>query len=238
MRVIYYLAFLGALVLTLGQAFSAQDSPELKPLIDKILKAHGGEAKLNGLQAFVEKTKTTLPGGKTTTWDRYIQLPDQMRQESEFELQGKRVKCVLVFAGDNGWRKMEGEPAMPYRAAFKGRKDPLHHAGPRLWLRLKDPAYTVTPFGDVKVGNRAAFGIMLKSALGPEEKLFFDKQSGLLIKSEQSQLETFYDAYQPADSIPIARKITRKQDGKTTQEIEVVEFKVVEKLDGKLFEKP
>ncbi len=248
MRAIYSVALLGVLGLTFTQALAGEKPAELKPLVDKILKAHGGEKKLRDLQAFVEKTKTTAPNGAFTTLARYIQLPDQTRLESEFELQGKRVKCAIVFAGDSGWRKMEGQPTEPYRAAYKGKMDPLKYAGPRAWLRLLDPTGKLTPIGETKVGDRPAFGIMLKSGTDPEEKMFFDKATGLLIKVEKtlsypklnkSELhETFYDEYQTVDGIPFARKITKRVDGKTTQQVEILEFSVVDKLDAKLFEKP
>jgi hypothetical protein len=196
----------------------------------------------------VEKTKTTSPDGKFTTWDRYIQLPDQMRQESEFEISGKRVKCVLVFAGENGWKKTDAEPTQDYRAAFKGKKEPLKYAGPRAWLRLLDPAYQLTALDETKLGDRPAFGILFSFGKDPAEKFFFDKATGHLLKEEKTLLypstgkiefyETFYDDYQATAGIPVARKIIKKRDGKTIQQIEITEFSIVEKLDSKLFEKP
>jgi hypothetical protein len=241
MRTICSVVFLGVLSLTFGQAIAGEKPAELEPLVEKVLKAHGGEKKLRGVHAFVEKTKTTVPSGAFTTTDRYIQLPDQTRLESEFELGGKRVQCAIVFAGDSGWRKMEGQPAEPYRAAYKGKIDPLKYAGPRAWLRLKDPGHTLTRLPDTKVGERPAFGIALQSGNNPVERMFFDNETSLLIKVEKNISyveETVYEDYQAVDGIPVARKITRKRDGKTTHLIEVVEFKVADKLDARLFQRP
>jgi hypothetical protein len=225
-----------------------QEGGELEPLIDKVLKAHGGEAKLRGLRAFVEKSKTTPAGGPASTVDRYHQLPDRTRLESEFEVAGKRVKCRTVYAGDRGWRKTDDQPTVPLRSPYAGRKEPLEYAGPRAWLRLKDPAATLAPLGETKVGDRAAFGILLKSAGAPEEKLFFDKEGGLLLKAEQAinypqrgesvREETYYEDYRAADGIPVARKVTRKRDGKTAAVTEVTEFRVADKLDAQLFREP
>ncbi len=220
---------------------------QLKLLVKKIVTAHGDAKRLEAVRAFLEKTKSTAPSGSITTLDRYIQLPNQSRQESEFDLGDKGVKCVLVFAGDNGWRKMEGDVAQPYRAASKGKKAPLKYAGPRAWLRLLDPAYKLTSLGETKVNDRPAFGIQLSVGTDPPEKLFFDKVTGLLLKEEKTLRytdgrlelhETFYADYQPDKGIPIAHKITKTLDGKTIQQIEVTEFKIVDKLDAKLFEKP
>jgi hypothetical protein len=248
MRAICWLACPGVLALALARPAPADDSAELKPLVDRVLKAYGGEAKLSGLQAYVEKTKITVPDGPTATLARYVQLPDQTRLESESELGGKRVKCEIVYAGDSGWKHTEGQPTVPHRSPFTGRKEPLKYAGPRAWLRLKDPAYTLAPLGASKVGDRSAFGIGVKSPDAPEERCFFDQESGLLLKVEQTTgypqgkqsvvEETYYAGYKTTDGIPVAREITRKRDGKTTQQIEVVDFKVAEKLDAQLFQKP
>ena len=248
MRATCWLACPGVLALTLAQPAPAEDPAVLKPLVDKVLKAYGGEPRLNSLRAFVEKTKTTAPSGTTSTLARYLQLPDRARLESEFELQGKRIKCVIVYAGDSGWKHTEGQPAVPHRSPFTGRKEPLKYAGPRAWLRLKDPAYALAPLREMKVGDRPVSGIGVKAPTAPEEKCFFDKQTGLLLKVEQLLSaspgtppvleETFYGNYQAVEGIPVARAITKKRDGRTIQQIEVVEFTVAEKLDAQLFRKP
>ena len=248
MRAILWRTCLGVLALAPAQPAPAEDSAELKARIDKVLNAYGGEKKLAGLHAFVEKTKITAPNGPTSSLARYVQLPDQTRLESEFELQGKQVKCRIVYAGDNGWKHTEGQPTVRQRSPFTGRKEPLKYAGPRAWLRLKDPAYALAPLRDTKVGDRPVFGIGVKAPTAPEEKCFFDKETGLLLKVEQLVSaspgtpavleETFYRSYQAVEGIPVARAITKKRDGKIIQQIEVVEFKVAEKPDAQLFRKP
>jgi hypothetical protein len=117
MKAIFWLTCLGVLALARAQPAPAEDSVELQPLIDKVLNAYGGETKLKGLQAFVEKTKMAAPQGPTARLVRYVQLPDQTRLESEFELQGKQVKCRIVYAGDNGEahrRPAHGAPVFPF----------------------------------------------------------------------------------------------------------------------------
>jgi hypothetical protein len=242
------MAFPGALALALAWPAHAADPAELKPLIDRVLTAYGGESKLRGVQAYVEKTAFTGPDGPNATLVRYVQLPDRLRLESEFESQGKRVKCALVYAGSSGWKHMEGQPTIDRRSPFKGRSEPLRYVGPRAWLRLKDPAYTLTPLGEATVGDRRVFGIGLKPPNDREEKHFFDKESGLLLKVERTLSypagkppvleETLYSRYEVVDGIPVAREITNKEGGKTTQRIEVVEFRFAQELDARLFQKP
>jgi hypothetical protein len=92
---------------------------------------------------------------------------------------------MIVYAGDSGWKHTEGQPTLVQRSPFAGRKEPLKYAGPRAWLRLKDPAYSLAPLRGTKIGNRPVFGIGVKAPNAPEEKCFFDKETGLLLKVEQ-----------------------------------------------------
>jgi hypothetical protein len=251
MRAICWLTYPGMLALTLARPAPAQGPAELQPLINRVLEAYGGETRLSRLQAFVERTKVTAPDGHLiSTLDRYTQLPDRIRVESEFEVQGKRVRCAMVYAGDRSWRHTEGQPTVPHRSSFKGRREPLKYAGPRTWLRLKAPAYTLRLLDETKVGDRLVFGIGVKSPDASEERCFFDKETGLLVKVEQTLSfsypagkppvleETLYSRYEAVDGIPIARAITKKSDGRTTQQIEVVEFRVADRLNAELFQEP
>jgi hypothetical protein len=50
--------------------------------------------------------------------------------------------------------------------------------------------------------------------------------------------ETLYGGYRAVEGIPIARAITKKSDGRTIQQIEVVEFRVADQLNAELFQEP
>jgi hypothetical protein len=50
--------------------------------------------------------------------------------------------------------------------------------------------------------------------------------------------EVLYGDYKEVKGIPIAHKIVNKSGGSVTSEVEVVEFKIVDELDAKLFQKP
>jgi hypothetical protein len=113
---------------------------------------------------------------------------------------------------------------------------------------LKDPAYALVPLGETRVGDRPVFGIGVKALNAPEERCFFDKETGLLLKVEQVVSapqdkqavveEALYGNYKAVEGIPVARAITKKRDGNIMQQIEVVEFRVAERLDAQLFQKP
>lgn len=247
MHPIRWAALAGSFFLMMSSFAPAEENKELQALIDKVLKAHGGETKLSQLEAFIEKTRTTGPKGQVTTMNRYVHLPDKLRMESEFDVGDKRVKCAIIYNGNQGWKKQEDKATELRPSPFTGVKDPQKFSGPRIWLRLRDPAYTPSLLEETKVGDRPAVGIKL-SGKGREERLFFDKQTRLLLKAEETltfgqgkeaiTVETLYSDYQEIAGIPIAHKTTKKTKGEVTSETEVVEFKVADKLDEKLFGQP
>jgi hypothetical protein len=259
----------------LGSPGPAQEPTNLKPLIDKVLKAHGGEAQLRQLTAFTEKTKTRRSGSESTS-EVFVQLPERLRQVSSAVGAVGPRKTISVYNGDQSWTKTT--PGRSETVAKKLTKmdvaawqASLKFRGPRRLLRLTDPASELAWLGEVMVGDRTAVGIQLTFKIGPgekwfldketgserakvvrltrahEENLFFDKETGLLTKTEhtavnvngtKSLIETLYSDYKETDGIMIARKATVKTSGQVTEESEVVEFKVVDKLDDSLFQKP
>ena len=76
--------------------------------------------------------------------------------------------------------------------------------------------------------------------------LFFDKENGLPVKmlakvvffNEEFTQETTFANYKEFGKIKKATKIENKRDGEKFQELEVTEFKVLDKVDPKLFEEP
>ena len=85
---------------------------------------------------------------------------------------------------------------------------------------------------------------------GPEGKTFtlaFDKQSSLPIRLEAKVFgfqgaevtqETTYSAYKEFNGIKRPTRIETKRNGEPFGDIKVLEFKALEKVDPKTFEKP
>ena len=102
----------------------------------------------------------------------------------------------------------------------------IPYEGPRSILRLrarqKNPACQFTTTGEGTVEGRPAVGLRMKLEGGPEATWYFDKESGLLLKTEQrtkrfegedSVVETLYGDYQTLGGFPMARKVTSLRDG-------------------------
>jgi hypothetical protein len=240
-------AFLAAAPLLLVGAAGADDRAALKPLIDKAVKAAGGE-KMTGLKAWTHAVRFQSPDGGTSIVRQFVQLPDLRRIEQESEVDGKKIVRVHVVAGDRGWRK---EPdgtvkVMPDRAVPDFTRF-LEATGFRQVLVLTDPGRTLSPLGESKVGDRTVVGVKVVRAKGHEERLYLDKESGRLVKvvsaskpqdGKEVLNEWSYEDFKEVDGIFLPYKRVHRRGGEVVTVAEVVEFEAADKLDPKLFEKP
>jgi RNA polymerase sigma factor (sigma-70 family) len=235
----------------------------VKSQIARVLKAHGGEESLGKLKTFTLKVKTSrvLDGvisDDNTDHHFYVQLPDKVR--AELNVAGRETgKIIAVKNGDKKWRKINDGEAADYE--FSG-EDLTKYLGPRAILRLNDPAMEVSVLGERMVGDtgsvfgdRAAICVKVarkdrkgfsplhfdRSGLVNEVRLYFDKDSNLLLKEEWDahnlHFEIFCAGYKMVNGVAVAQKLVQRTDGGVNYRSEV-EFNVVDKLDAKLFQKP
>ena len=134
------------------------------------------------------------------------------------------------------------EPTREYWLDF------LSYFGPRAVLRLKDASYRLKGLDEIDVSFRPALGFQLTPAatatsskpfVGPERKLYFDKESGLLVMELQSPRDVLYGAHQALQKITWAYKWAEKTN-KEQERIRsaIREIKIEDKLDFELFQKP
>src|SRR6516165_3297767 len=95
-----------------GMAARAQE-PRPEEIIDKAIRAHGGEEKLAGLSAITLKERQVYPDA--ATWDAQIvvQLPGRYRSERTISSGGKSSTSLIVLDGDQGWMK-SNDVVTPY----------------------------------------------------------------------------------------------------------------------------
>jgi RNA polymerase sigma factor (sigma-70 family) len=232
-----------------GEA-SKEKPPEEDPrlLIDRVLNACGGEGRLRRLNAFTEKVKDMEAFGGTSTSEYFVQLPDKLRIVTERQADGKKETVIVVWNGQQQWRTKDGVEVEPEHPLDYW-KDFVRFFGPRAVLRLKAPECRVRllPSG-VQVHRTPVTGLGVHK--GPMSRdlslfLYFDEKTGLLLKQEDNldDTEIVYEDYKTFDGLPVARKVTYsvKTRGVTSQvtgKSEVIEFKVRDELDARLFQRP
>jgi hypothetical protein len=227
------------------------DDKEATAILDKAIKAMGGEEKLAKVKATTWKAKgklSVLGNESDVTVEVTTQDLDHARQEFEAELGGNKVTFLSVLAGDKGWMKFADRKMEMNKMLLANQKRDLYlQVLPITLVQLKGKDFKVATAGEEKIDGKAAVGIKVKAPDDKDFTLFFDKESGLPVKivanvmsfqNQEVKQETTFSNYKEFNGIKKATKIESKRDGEKFQELELTEFKVLDKADPKTFEEP
>ena len=246
-------ALLVSAILSAGLAGSARaDDQEVKAILDKAIKALGGEEKLKKAEAYSEKHKGTLTfGGNDSefTTERTVQGVDRVRAEFESEFNGNKFKFLMVLDGDKAWGRF-GDATMPLDETGLAReKQNLYlAAAPVTLLPLKGKGFQLEAAGEEKIADKPALVIKGTGPDGKEFSLAFDKDSGLPVRlvakkvlgfqGDEFTLEVSFADYKEFGGLKRATRTQQKRDGETFLKQELTEFKPLEKVDAKTFAEP
>jgi hypothetical protein len=162
---------------------------------------------------------------------------------------GVQFKFVAVCDGKKGWRRINDDVTeMSEEQLAEQKHGQYHGAVVSLAPLLKDPDYKFTLLGESKVEGKPAVGVRVAKPGRRDVSLYFDKDTGLLVKSEsrgkdvdrdmEFTQETLYADYKDFGGVKHPTKQTIKRDGALFLENEVLELKPAEKLDDSVFSKP
>jgi hypothetical protein len=244
--------FLGAvLVAVLAVGPARADEKDAQAVLDKAIKALGGAEKLGAVKAATWKGKGKINfGGNESEFalTSTAQGLDNFKSEFEGEFGGNKVTGVTVLAGDKGWRKF-GDMGMDLdKDGVASEKRNLYlQMIPITLVQLKGKDFKVEAAGTEKVSGKPAAVLKVTGPDGKDFKLFFDEASGLPVKQvakvagftgEDVLQETTYDGYKDFNGIKKATKTASTRDGEKFLDLEVTEFKPLDKVDAKTFAEP
>ena len=161
---------------TENKAGAAPAPPSADQLFDKYLAVSGGADAVQRINSRVEKGTLTASGGQHVPVDVYGKAPD--KRISVMHLTGG--DSITGFDGHSGWLSVPGRPPhiMNAEENFGARMDAdLHFAVEVKSLYRK---WVVAP-GE-KIGGRETTQVVGRTEGQPPLKLYFDSQSGLLLR--------------------------------------------------------
>jgi hypothetical protein len=237
------------LVLAMAVMTRADDATDARALVDKAMKAQGGEAKLAELPAATIKLKGTFHGlgdAVTITGELATQGSDRQRFVIEGEAGGEKFRIVHVLNGDKGWTKVGDDVEELDKEELAEAKEGAYAEWVATLVPLKEKKFTLATLGEIKIDKRPALGVRVSSKGHEDVNLYFDKETGLLAKSEtrvkedgqEMTEETYFSDYKEVQGTKQAMKFTTKRDDKLYLEVEITEYKLAEKLDESVFDKP
>jgi hypothetical protein len=220
-------------------------------ILDKAIKALGGQDNLSKAKNLNWKSKGTITimgADNPFTTSATAQGLDHFRSEIEGEFGGNKFQALSVLAGDKGWRKFAGNVAAMDKDAVANEKRTLYlNVIPMTVLPLRGNGFKVSAAGEEKVGDKPAVVLKVIAPDGKDFKLYFDKQSGLPVKSvakviglggDEFTQETYYSDYKDMGGIKKAAKVQSKRNGEKFLDATITEFRPLEKIDAKTFEEP
>ena len=244
-----FLAF--GFVLAVMLPARADDAADARALVEKAVKAQGGQEKLDKLPALTVTFKGTFHGmgdGIPMSGTISTQGADKQRVEIEVEAGGQKVPIVIVVAGDKGWTKIVKELKEFDKDELAEAKEQAFASWVTTLAPLKDKQFKLATTGEIKVDNKPALGVKVSCKGHRDVDLYFDKETGLLVKSEtrvkdegtgqEVSEEGFVGEYKEFQGIKHAMKFTVKRSGKLFMEGELTDVQFAEKLDAGTFAKP
>jgi hypothetical protein len=167
----------------------ADDSPRV--ILEKALKAMGGEAFQARPFAVHYKVRGRIPLGAGAkddfpfTGEVFTQPNSDFRYTFDLNANGTSINVTMALVGDKGWRSVAGMLETVDNASLDEMKlGRYYDRVTSLAPVLNDKSFTLTSLGEVKVKVVAAVGVQVSSKGQPDIKMFFDKKSGELIKTE------------------------------------------------------
>jgi len=245
-------ALSGAARAAVNEAKASSAAADPAALVDKAVRALGGAERMAQVKAATWKEKGTLAyQGNDIPFDAevLVQGTDHMRREWEVGFGGMKVRGVAVVTGEGAWSKtMENAEELAGEKLADERRKVYLAVIPFTVLPLKGEGYKLAAIADEQVGERPAAGLKVTPPDGKEFRLYFDKEPGLPVRVVAKVLnqagagecteETTYSDYKAFDGVQKASKISVKRDGARLSDVQISEFKVLDRVDAKAFAKP
>jgi hypothetical protein len=237
-------------ILGLGRLAVADDQ-DASAVIDKAVKALGGAEKLGAAKSVEWKSKGKLQiNDNDNKFNTKVtaQGITHFRQEFDGEFDGNPIKGVTIVAGDKGWRKIGDDSNKLEDDALTNEKRTVYlQIVPGMPQLLKGEGFKVEVGDEDKIGGKPAAVLKVTGPDGKDFQLFFDKESGLPVRmtatvvdfqGEEYKQDSAYSDFKDFDGIKRATKVAMKRNDKKFLDMEVTEFKVLDKVDAKTFAEP
>jgi hypothetical protein len=227
------------------------DEQDAKAILERAIKAIGGAEKLGKIEAYTWKAKGKITLGENEndfTSHLTVQGIDRVRAEFESEFNGNEVKGVTIIDGDKGWRKFgDNLNELDANAVANEKRSVYLQVVSTTLVPLKGNGFKYEAAGEEKVGDKPAAVLKATGPDGKDFKLYFDKERGMLVKlvatmmnfqGEEVLQESTYANYKDFAGIKKATKTEVKRDGQKFVDSELLEFKVLDKVDPETFAEP
>lgn len=241
-------------VLAVGLLFASVAAADeaAQAVIDKAVKAAGGLESLTKFKAAHWKGKGKFFGfgeGIDYVGEWWQQLPGQMKTVIDAEFGGMKIQNVRIVSGDKAWATNMGTIEELDKEQLSEAHQALHYDRVVVLWPLRDKGFELTALGESMVEKQPALGVKVSFKGRRDVQLFFDKDSGLLVKAsmkvkdqgtggQEVEQEMYYSGHKNVQGRMVPMKAVIKREGTIYIEAEITEYERLENLDDKVFTKP
>jgi hypothetical protein len=240
------ITLLGVIVL----AGPARAQGDAKAIITKAIQAHGGADNLNKYKAARIKSKGTLSlmgNDLELTSQAVFSIPDKIKTELDLDFGGQKFHVVQVINGDKATLVANEMKQQLEGPALEEAKQAVHMLNLfQLTPLLDEKTYTLKALGEKTVEGQTVVAVQVSSKGYKDVKLYFDPKTGLLAGDERAGLEPgpamteavrveLLSNYKEFDGIKQHTKTVVLFGGKKFLDIEVTDYKHLDKVDDKTF---
>jgi hypothetical protein len=227
----------------IGAAY-ADDRAAALPVIERAVKAHGGADALAKAQICIRSGNGTIwvGGEQPFRTELIVNLPSQVRLSADVS----SSTLVLVLNGDKGWQLTGGAVT----DLSKQRLSELQEEGYVMWLATVAPLlkegfdFRVLP--EAKLGGRPTEGLRVLAKGRPEVALYFDKETGLLVRISRKATEAglpvdkdyLYSDHKDYEGVKLPSKEIVMLNGKKTTEVNFTTCKFLPRALESSFTRP
>jgi hypothetical protein len=154
---------------------STEPLPTVDQVLDRYAQAMGGEAALKKLKSRVMKGMQTGADGNSLPFETYQVAPDKLYTV----LTSKQGPMMTGYNGTIGWQKGPRGQRQMSGAQLEGMRQAADFYSD---FKLKEIYPNLTVAGREKVGDREAIVLVSKPSVSRTHKLYFDSQTGLLVR--------------------------------------------------------
>jgi hypothetical protein len=240
-----------------AQAGEKRENAEARAIIDKAIKAHGGADKLSQFKAVSAKWIGKRKIENVAYWDAvYVvtyEMPDKIRFDIEVDNpKGGKVAFSRVVNGKKGWQGSVRVTRDLKETEVAQIVDELYAHWLASMVPLNDKAFAFSHAGNVNVDGKDAVGVRVSCKDRPDVNLYFDKKTGLVIKTERRAKDPHTNEEYTAESVYRDHKAFQgvmwptnrldRRDGMDLEEnsgrFELGEYQAHDKLEEKSLAKP
>jgi hypothetical protein len=239
------------IILGLLDPAPAAGQEPVRSLIERAIKAHGGQQRLARARADRVKMRGTLfiGGGRVPfVSETTVQLPSQFKNVVRLTQVGRAYTIVHLLDGSQASITLDGRPQRLTAASRAELQQTLQlNQAMRLAPLLTERGFILTALGEAKVNGQAVLGVKVEVGGGRELYLYFDRATALLLKTEhflagadgkKVRQEAYYSDFRDVAGYRRPGKVTAFRDGNKVMEAELVEAQQFDRLSPLEFSQP